>query len=152
MKTFTDNMDRKWNVEIVYQTIRRVRDALKINLAEPDEGDPPLASRLQSDLCLFCDVLYVICKPQADALNVTDEEFGRALGGKAILGARAALFEEYADFFLQLGQVPTAKAIRKTVAMIATVMAGLEAKVDAIDVDAEAAKVLNELSGSTPAS
>jgi hypothetical protein len=70
MKTFTDNMDRKWNVEIVYQTIRRVRDALKVNLAEPDEGETPLASRLQSDLCLFCDVLYVICKPQADALNV----------------------------------------------------------------------------------
>ncbi|HEX5442603.1 MAG TPA: hypothetical protein VFW87_02185, partial [Pirellulales bacterium] len=45
------------------------------------------------------DVLYVLCKEDADAKQVSDEDFGRALGGDAIQAAAEALVEELIDFF-----------------------------------------------------
>jgi len=45
------------------------------------------------------DVLYAICKPDADKQGVTDEEFGEAMAGDAIEQATEALLDEIVDFF-----------------------------------------------------
>jgi hypothetical protein len=44
-------------------------------------------------------VIYCICKPDADAQNISDEDFGNAMGGDAIEHATTALLEELVDFF-----------------------------------------------------
>src|SRR5699024_8209727 len=46
-----------------------------------------------------CDVVYAVCKPQADTKSIGDEDFGRAMGGDAIDAAADALLEELIDFF-----------------------------------------------------
>lgn len=62
---------------------------------------------------LLVDVLYCICKPEADAQNVTDEEFGRAMSGDAILQAITALLEELSDFFPNARQRAAMKELLK---------------------------------------
>ncbi len=97
MKCFKDNAGRNWTVSVNVATVKRVKSLLDVNLMEAVEGD--LLERLALDPILLCDVVYAICKPEADAQNVTDEQFGAAMAGDAIEHATLALLEELADFF-----------------------------------------------------
>ena len=76
MRTFTDNTGRAWTIAINVDAIKRVKALAKVNLLEAVEGK--LIERLVSDPVLLCDVVYTLCKPQADQLDVSDEDFGRA--------------------------------------------------------------------------
>ena len=76
MKTFTDNTGRTWTLSVTVGTIKRVADPV-----------------------LLVDVLFAVCKPEADAKGITDEEFGRAMAGDAIELAATALLDEIIDFF-----------------------------------------------------
>ncbi|HPD28576.1 MAG TPA: hypothetical protein PLL20_01170 [Phycisphaerae bacterium] len=96
MKTFADNAGRTWTVTINVDAIKRVRGLLNVNLLEIVEGT--LIERLIRDPVLLCDVVYAVCKPEADARNITDEEFGRAMAGDAIEHATTALLEELVAF------------------------------------------------------
>src|SRR3990172_1759083 len=97
MKTFVDTQGRTWTVTINVDAIRRVRSLLNINLLEIVEG--PLLERLVTDPVLLCDILFALCQPEAQSKNVSDEDFGRALGGDVLDGATTALLEELVDFF-----------------------------------------------------
>ena len=96
MKTFTDNADRSWNVEINVAAVKRVRDLANVDLLEIVEGK--LIERLIRDPILLCDIVYAVCKPQADERGVTDEEFGRSMAGDVIEHATSALLEELVSF------------------------------------------------------
>ena len=96
MKTFTDNAGRTWTVAINVDAIKRVRGLLSVDLLEILDGQ--LIERLYRDPVLLCDVVYAVCKPEADARNVTDEDFGRAMAGDAIEHATRALLEELVLF------------------------------------------------------
>jgi len=97
MKTFQDNAGRTWTVAVHVDALKRVRSLLDVNLLGVVEGN--LLERLIADPVLLCDVVYVLCKPEADARGITDEEFGRAMAGDAIEHATTALLEELVDFF-----------------------------------------------------
>lgn len=110
MPKFTDNDKRTWPVEMNITTVKRVRKLLDVDLLAIYEGGSFLA-RLATDPVLLVDVLYAICKPEADALTVeevidgtrrirryTDEDFGRAMAGDAIDGGTKALMEALALF------------------------------------------------------
>lgn len=111
MKTFNDNAGRTWTVAIHVECIKRVKTLLDINLLEAVEGK--LLERLVSDPILLCDTLYAICKPEADARQVSDEDFGRAMAGDAIDHATTALLEELVDFFPSGKRQVLAKALAK---------------------------------------
>lgn len=98
MKTFNDNAGRSWNVEVNVAAIKRVRSLASVNLLEIIEGT--LIEKLVRDPVLLCDVVYAICKPQAEERQppISDEEFGRAMAGDAIEYATAALLEELVSF------------------------------------------------------
>jgi len=87
---------RTWRVAVNVATVKRVRQALDFNLLDLAGGAAVL--RLFSDPVLLVDVLYVLCKPQADAEGVSDEDFGRAMAGDAIKHATKALLDELVDF------------------------------------------------------
>ena len=105
MKSFTDNKGRAWEIVVTVATVKRVRGLCKVDLnsiVELDKNNKPsaeLLERLSSDPVLLVDVLYAICKPQADKLGVSDEDFGEAMAGDAIEHATTALLEEIIDFF-----------------------------------------------------
>jgi hypothetical protein len=97
MKTFTDNAGRTWTIAINVDAIKRVRGLLNVDLLEVVEGK--LIERLIRDPVLLCDIVFVVCKPEADAKNVSDDDFGRAMAGDAIEMATKALLEELVGFF-----------------------------------------------------
>jgi len=111
MKTFNDNAGRTWTVAINVECIKRVKTLLSVNLLDAIEGK--LIEQLVSDPVLLCDVIYAICKPEADTKEVTDEEFGRAMAGDAIDNATTALLEELVDFFPSGKRQVLAKALAK---------------------------------------
>src|ERR1043165_6369596 len=99
MHTFKDNADRTWTVAINVTALKRVRDLVHVDLYKlVDQGLKPLAD-LVSDPVQLADVLYCLCKDEADSRQVSDEDFGRALGGDAILLAAVAFVEELVVFF-----------------------------------------------------
>ena len=100
MKSFTDNKGRTWTLEVTVATVKRVRALCKVDLysiVELDKNNKPsaeLLERLSSDPVLLVDVLFAVCKPQADKLGITDEDFGESMAGDAIEHATTALLEE----------------------------------------------------------
>lgn len=104
MKSFTDNLGRSWCLVVNVLTIKRVRALCGVDLnsiVEVEDGKPAarLLERLSEDPVLLVDVLYAVCKPECDAKNVTDEDFGAAMAGDAIELATSALLDEIIDFF-----------------------------------------------------
>ena len=153
MKTFNDNAGRSWTVQINVDAIKRVRDLAQVNLLEVVEGK--LLERLISDPILLCDVIYSLCKSQADSGGVSDVDFGRAMGGDAIDGATTALLEELVDFFPQAKRRVLAKALAKLQKLQTAALAAVETRLDSPELDRQMAARLAQLensSGSAPES
>lgn len=105
MHTFTDNSGRVWTLSVNVAAMKRVRSLCGVDLAsivEVDENDRPsfkLLEQLSSDPVLLVDVLFAVCKPEADARNINDEDFAAAILGNVITAATDALLEDIIDFF-----------------------------------------------------
>lgn len=93
--SFRDNAGRVWNAAIDINTVKRVRQLTGVDIVDGIKVIEDAAS----DPVLLCDVLYAICKPQADAASVSDEDFGAALVGNTIADAAEALVQSIIDFF-----------------------------------------------------
>lgn len=96
MKQFKDNAGRTWTVDINVATLKRVRGLAGVDLMQVIEGT--LIEKFIRDPVLLCDVVYAICKPEADTAKVSDEEFGKAMAGDAIEAATGAVLEELVAF------------------------------------------------------
>ena len=159
MRTFQDNAGRSWTVTLNVWTVKKVRDLLQVDLLDlgGDEAKPGngLLYRLIADPVLLVDVLYVVCREQAEGANVTDEQFGRAMAGDAIDGATKAFLEELADFTPSpRDRARARKVIEATWKLIDRAQDVLDAKADGeIERAAEAAlSALGSSSGNSPAS
>ena len=95
MTKFTDRFGRDWEVEISPPTIARVRELLNVDLAS---FDFKAFEQLHADPCLLVNVIYVLCKPQCDERDVTDEKFGSGLAGDPITCATDALLKSLYEF------------------------------------------------------
>ena len=120
MKTFIDNTGRTWPLVVNVATIKRVRALCGVDICtiiELDEKNQPstkLLERLSSDPVLLVDVLYAVCKPECDKLNVSDEDFGAAMAGDAIEHATSALLDEIIDFFPEQKRLAFKKVLSAT--------------------------------------
>jgi hypothetical protein len=152
MKTFNDNAGRTWTVAINVDAIKRVKSLLSVNLLDAVEGK--LIEQLVSDPVLLCDVLYVLCKPEADTKQVTDEEFGRAMAGDAIDTATTCLLEELVDFFPQAKRQVLAKALAKLKTFQARAIQTASKRLDDPKLDRQLQQILEtgELPEPTPGS
>ena len=99
MKTFTDNGGRTWTVALNVTTLKRVKSLCGVDLMDAVNDGGKLLERLASDPVLLCDVIFAICRDQAEAKSITDLDFGGAMAGDPIEAATTALLEELVDFF-----------------------------------------------------
>ena len=153
MRTFKDNADRAWTVNVNVDCIKRVRSLLDLDLLEAAEGK--LLDRLVNDPVLLCDCIYCICKPEADAKGVSDEEFGRAMAGDAIDHATTALLEELVDFFPSPKRQVLRKALEKLKQLEKKAYQLVNQRLDSPQLERQLEAVFQELgdsSGSWPAS
>jgi len=137
VKTFKDNAGRDWTVAVNVASIKRLRDVLDVDLMGVIEGD--LLQRLYADPVLLVDVVYVLCKPRADELKVTDEQFGQAMGGDAIELATAALVDEIIDFF------PNRRDRERARKVLAKFTAAMERAQEGLDLRGESPRLQREL-------
>lgn len=150
MRSFKDNQGRQWSVEINVSAIKRVRGLTGEDLMQVIEGT--LIEKLIRDPVLLCDVVYALCKPEADARSVSDEEFGRAMAGDAIEAATTAVLEELVSFCpsprdrANLGRV--LQATRKVMDRARDLV---EKKLDSGELDRLADRLLSEESGGATA-
>lgn len=99
MPSFKDRLDRQWLVDIDVAAIKRVRDLSGINLGTVlQDGMKPLVELL-SDPITFTNVVYCLCKPQADDKKISDEDFGRGLAGESLDDCITAFQDALIDFF-----------------------------------------------------
>lgn len=133
MRTFKDNADRTWTVTVNVDAIKRVRSLLDVDLMEAVEGR--LLERLVGDPVLLCDVIYCVCKEDADAKGISDEDFGRAMAGDAIELATTALLEELVDFFPQGKRELLRKALAKLETLQATAIEVVGKRLDSPELD-----------------
>ena len=119
MQGFKDSKDRSWTVSLTFNDLKRVKALLEFDLTQPSVGDPPLLVTLSTDLIALCDCIYVLCKPQADQLQISDEDFGKAMGADAMYAASQAFFQEWADFFHKSHRSHEAKAVERQRLIIA---------------------------------
>ncbi len=157
MKTFTDNAGRTWTVTINVDAIKRVRTLVQVNLLDVLDDGCKLLAELHDDPVLLVDVLYCVCKPEADTQNVSDEEFGRAMSGDAILQASTALLEELSDFFPNARQRAAMKdLLKKTETVVERLLDHAETTIAELDPESVAQTAIAsfgnspESSASTP--
>jgi hypothetical protein len=131
MKTFTDTQGRVWTIAVTVDAIKRVRALTGTDLLAVAGGD--LLERLSTDPVLLADVLYAVVQPEADAKQVTDADFGRALAGDVIGTATAALLGDIVDFFPAPKRALLAKALGKLTEVQTLALAAASARVDALD-------------------
>jgi len=149
MHSFKDNQDRQWELNLTIGSVRRVKGLLDINLLEPEAGEPPLLTRLGTDEMLLVDVIFCLCKPQADENNISDEQFGEGLGGEAILAAQQAFYDELVDFFRKRGRTDRATAVMKQAKVIRMAVEKVTTIVESLDLESEMDKALKEASGNS---
>jgi hypothetical protein len=150
MKTFADTAGRTWTVAINVDAIKRVRGLVDVNLLEIVDGK--LLERLVADPILLCDTVYAVCKPQADAAGVSDEDFGRSMGGDSIDLATTALLEELVGFFPSGRRAVLAKALTKLWAFESKALLAASARLDDPRLDERLERELSSLSGNWPES
>lgn len=96
--SFKDTEGRDWHLSVTTWHLKAVRDRTGVHLGKLlDDGLRPFRE-LVGDPIAFVDVLYVLCQEQADKRGVTDQEFGRALGGDVLEAAGLAFEEAYLLF------------------------------------------------------
>ncbi len=152
MKNFTDNQGRQWTLEVNVNAIKRVRGLVGVDLyALLSDGLKPLGELL-GDPCKFVDVLYCLCKSEADARKVDDSDFGRAMVGDVLTLAADALVEELINFFPNArGRQAMTEALRKSKEIGEKILTHGEKAIREADPDALAQAYIDSLT-SAPAS
>jgi len=135
VKTFTDAASRTWTLTLNLGTAMAVKDKLHIDLLQPEQGDPPLLTRLGTDEMLLGEVLLALLEKQFEIHKVTADDVRAAFDGRTLLAAQTAFYEELVDFFQSRGRSDRAKAAAKQKQMIDAAVAAIETKIEAINVD-----------------
>jgi len=120
---------------------------MKVDLMEIVGGD--LMKELVSNLVLLCDIIYCVCKPQADKAEISDEDFAGLLGGDSIDGATKAFMEAMVEFFPLAKREPLRKAMDKMKEIEKRSMEALSSLLDDPNLDTKIELALKNAGGSS---
>lgn len=135
MKEFKDANGKSWKLVVNIKTAKAVRDLLNVDVLRIFEEEQQ--KLILGDYLTFINVLYVLCKDEADSRKMTDVDFGEALvseDGDALERARDALLEEVSSFFPKARQSLVRTMTSKTRELQAIQEKMLQTKIDALDV------------------
>lgn len=99
MKLFTDIKEREWRIDLTIGSARLIDERMKERFNGLSLLDANIVLGRLSDVFFAADLLWLVCKDQAEGEGITEEEFGRSIGGLVLFAGRNALLEEYIDFF-----------------------------------------------------
>ncbi|GEM_PF-946028 len=104
MREIVDGVGRTWKLAVSIGGVKRVRELLGADMLEMiDDRDEAkrlaAVKRFTGDLVFAVDVIYVLLKPQAEKLDVSQEDFAETMFGEPMEKAFRAFVEEVVDFF-----------------------------------------------------
>lgn len=104
MHIFQDKTGREWEISITVEAVKRVRSMCAINLLDAiritdKDVNADLITQLAEDPVLLVDVLWALCRTQAESRGVKPEDFGEAMDGETVEKATDALLQDLCDFF-----------------------------------------------------
>ncbi len=111
MKAFKTTDGTEWQVVVNVATIKRCMDDTGLRLTDLFASEAKIGEFFADDV-RFCEVLFSVVRPQAEAAGKTLDDFLAGIDGTVIEGAVEALLAEVADFF----QEPRKGLIKKTLA------------------------------------
>jgi len=155
MRQFADGQGRVWALRIDVAQVKHVRGVLGRDLVALIDGGVGELGRFLSDPVAVVDTLYALCQQQAKRDDVSDEDFGRALGGDVLQAAAEALVEELLDFFPDRNlRVVLRKGTRKAREAMERLLSEEAAAIDALTVEEVVSRVRGPgpSSGDAPAS
>ena len=135
MKTFNDAAGRTWTISLNLGTAMAVRDKLGIDLLQPEQGDPPLLTRIGTDEILLGQVVFALLEKQFQTQNVTESDVYAAFDGETIMAAQTAFYEELINFFRNRQRPDRAKAVQKQMNLIAAATKAAETTIDGLDIN-----------------
>jgi len=147
VKAFTDAAGRNWTISLNLGTAMAVKDALGVDLLQPEAGDPPLLTRLGTDEMLLGEVLCALLSDQFEAKKVTEGDVRSGFDGATLLSAQKAFYEELVDFFRSRGRADRARVVETQATMIDAAVKAIEEKIGGMDVQAV---IDGAMSGSSP--
>ena len=155
MKTFTDAAGRTWSLALNLGTAMAVRDKLNIDLLQPEQGEPPLLTRIGTEEILLGQIIFAMLEKQFQTQNITDADVYASFDGQTIMAAQTAFYEELINFFQSRARPDRAKAVQKQLALITAATKAAEATLDNLDVekavDGAMSGILPDSLASTPA-
>jgi len=122
VRVFKDADSRQWDLVINVAAVKRVRDLLGLDLYGLVDDEARPLGRLLGDPCKLVDVLYVLCREQAQARSITDEDFGRGFSGDSLEAAADAFCEELFDFFPNRQARETLRATKRKSRELASIL------------------------------
>ncbi len=135
MKSFRDTQGRTWDVEITFGTAIRVKTETGVDLL-----DLPTTQKCLQDLqdpFLLGQVLYQVCRRQADERSIPPENFWDGFNADVIHDATDALIEETIFFCrkevrpaLQIALERSREADRRTMEMVQARMGRIAEQMD----------------------
>lgn len=131
---FVDTSGRTWVVTITVWHQKQVKASTGVDLFHLIDDQLKGLAELLNDPGSFVDVLWVLVREQGEKSAVTDEQFGRSLGGDSLESAQSAFVEALTNFF------PSARARENLRKILAVVRATTDATI------AEIEKKLDEIS------
>ena len=152
MRTFTDAGGRTWTINLTLGTAMVVRDKLSIDLLQPEQGDPPLLTRLGTDELLLGEVICCLLEDQFEKQDVTEADVRRSFDGRTLLAAQTAFYEELIDFFQLRGRTDRARAVEKQMQLIEQAVKTIETRIDGLDLEAAIAGAMSGASPEAPES
>jgi len=136
MNAFKDPNGKLWQVPVNVTTLKRVKSVLDIDLMGIVSQDSTVLTTLYEDPIEMVNVIYVLCKDQADEMGLSDEDFGQLFAsGDLIEEAATSLIEGLTDFFPPRRRAILKKVIQKINQVEDSLTAKAEEMVEAVDVD-----------------
>lgn len=147
MKKFSDTAGREWAITLNLGTAMAVKDQLGVDLLQPEQGDPPLLTRLGTDEMLLGEVICCLMADQFESHNVSDADVRASFDGATLLAAQQAFYDELIDFFRLRGRTDRARAVETQAEMIGAAIRAATDQIDRIDVTQA---IAGAMSGSLP--
>lgn len=153
MRSFKDSKGQTWDLDIHVRACKEVKGLTGVDLPGLFGDDARGFKELMNDPCQLVDVLWVLVRAQAESRNVSDEVFGRSLGGDSLEAAAEAFTEALVDFFPPKNRELIRKMTQKGKVLLDRKMDLALAKIDALtDEELEALldrEILGESAGAS---
>lgn len=110
MVEFKDSEGRRWTIRLTLGDVKRVMDALGVNLLNlsqfAENGADSITKRLVLDDLFVAEIIGVILAPQAEKYGV---DVMTILDGSTMKAAQDAFLDEFAFFFKDRGNAAAQK-------------------------------------------